>query len=298
MKFTFAQIEAFAAVAEAGTFHAAARRLNLTQPAVSQRIHELEEAIQLPLFIRGGGRIRLTNEGVALVDYSRRLLQAANELPGHLRSRDPLHGVLRLGVPTSFARACVTELLRRLDEQHPALKIDVRVNDSGTLTQMLDDQDLDVALLVEPVAIKHVSQQSVGSCKLAWFASKDLALPRIVRPADLAELHVVSTPQPSRLLATVLDWFATAGITPRRLSTCNSLTLAVQTISSGLTIGVLPPQMMQDEVKHGRVRQLKASPTLPPHIVAICHQTDSLGPGLDAVVAMMRSLIVEYRVFE
>ncbi len=69
MKFTFAQIEAFAAVAEAGTFHAAARRLNLTQPAVSQRIHELEEAIQLPLFIRGGGRIRLTNEGVALVDY-------------------------------------------------------------------------------------------------------------------------------------------------------------------------------------------------------------------------------------
>src|SRR5262245_43778554 len=119
MRFTLAQIEAFAGIVRSGSFHAAARQLHLTQPTVSQRIRELENAIGSPLFVRQKPRIGLTPEGHALMEFARRLLGTAGELAEHFRTRNPLKGVLRLGVPATFAHTCMTDFLRRLEQRYP-----------------------------------------------------------------------------------------------------------------------------------------------------------------------------------
>jgi DNA-binding transcriptional LysR family regulator len=298
MKFTLAQIEAFARIVENGSFHGAARQLNRTQPTVSQRVRELETAIGAPLFLRHGPRIQLTAEGHALIEYSRRLLGTANDISAHFGSHNPLKGVLRLGVPTAFALVCMTELLHRLDERYPELKTSMRVDDSGTMAQMLDEQELDVAILVEPVFGPHIRREPVGENGLAWMASTRLQLPGVASPADLAEMHIILPPPPSRLLATVMDWFSATGTTPNRVSTCNNFTVAIQTIASGLAIGVLPQRIMQDEIALGRVRPLTVAPLLPSNRVSICHQTGRLGPGLEQVVVLMRELMSKHRLFE
>src|SRR5262245_42972331 len=80
-------LETFSKAAELSSFTGAAKVLRLTQAAVSQRIHVLEEALQTPLFRRQGGRVQLTEAGQKLYEYAQRILdmhrQARRELTGH-----------------------------------------------------------------------------------------------------------------------------------------------------------------------------------------------------------------------
>jgi DNA-binding transcriptional LysR family regulator len=297
MRFTFAQLEAFASIVRTGSFHGAARQLHLAQPSVSQRIRDLETAVGAPLFLRQGPRIQLTAEGHALVDFARRLLGTAGELEAHFRTRNPLRGVLRLGVPATFAHACMTELMRRLEQRYPELKTSVRVNDSGTMLKMLEAQELDVAILVAPIMSPRIRQQPVGHTELAWICPPGPRARRALRPADLAPMHMLLTPPPARLLTTVMDWFAAAGVTPSRVSTCNDVNVTIQTIADGVAVGVLPLTVVQDAIARGRVRRLAVAPALPTHPVSICHQNAKLGAGLDEVISLMRDLIAENRLY-
>src|SRR5262245_50351366 len=72
-------LDTFAAAAELGGFTAAARHLDLSQPAVSQRVQQLEALLQTPLFRREGGRVTLTDAGRLLHGYARRILDLAAE---------------------------------------------------------------------------------------------------------------------------------------------------------------------------------------------------------------------------
>ena len=113
MNVTLGQLRAFERIVRLGSFHAAARELDLSQPSVSQRIRELEEvARHTPLFIRRGPRVSLTAEGHALIEYADRLLGTAGEMVERFRTRDPLKGMLRLGVNESFALICLPDLLQ------------------------------------------------------------------------------------------------------------------------------------------------------------------------------------------
>ena len=297
MRFTLAQLEAFAGIVRGGTFHAAARQLHLTQPTVSQRIRELEAAIGAPLFLRQRPRLKLTPEGHALLDFSRRLLGTAGELAAHFQTRNPLKGVLRLGVPATFAHACMTDLLLRLEQRYPDLKASVRVQDSGTMLKMLEDEELDVAILVAPIASPRLRHQLVGQTELTFFAAPGPRTRGALRAADLAPRHLMLTPPPSRLLTTVMDWFAAAGVTPARISTCNDIKVAVETVANGVAIGALPLSVVHDAITRGQVRRLTVAPALPAHPVAICHQRARLGPGLEEVVELMRDLIAEQRLY-
>lgn len=298
MRFTLAQLQAFASIVRSGTFHGAARELHLTQPTVSQRIRELESAVGAPLFVRLRPRIQLTTEGHVLVDFSRRLLGTADELAAHFRTRNPLAGVLRMGVPATFAHACMTELLARLEKRYPHLRTSVRVNDSPTMLKMLEDEELDVAILVAPIASSRIRQQEVGHTEFAWLASAAPRPRRALTAADLAQMHMMLTPPPSRLLTTVMDWFSAAGVTPNRVSTCNDIAVVVEAIAKGVAVGVLPLTVVQEAIALGRIRRLRVAPALPMHAVSICYQTAKLGPGLEEVVRLMRELAAEKRIYK
>jgi len=297
MRFTLAQIEAFARIVETGTFQGAARQLNLTQPTVSQRIRELEKAIGSKLFLRNGPRIQLTPEGTALIDHARRLLAVAGGMTQIFKSSGALRGVLRLGMTDTFALVCLDDMLRRLAERYPALKTSVRVNDSGTMSRMLEDEELDIAILVEASVGLRVREEPVGHNELAWMASPSVRLPRELRPRDLAGLHIMLPPPESRVYTTVNDWFAASGEVPSHVSTCNSAAVILQAITSGLAISVQATRLMAVAIRRGRVKKLRVTPELPAHKVSICYQTATLGSGIEAVVALQRELIAEHGLF-
>jgi DNA-binding transcriptional LysR family regulator len=298
MYVTLGQLRAFERIVRLGSFHAAALELKLSQPSVSQRIRELEATLQTPLFVRRGPRVSLTAEGHALVEYADRMLATAGELVERFRTRDPLKGTLRLGVNETFAFICLPELLKRMEQQYPAIRTSVFVGDTGVVSARLNDQALDIAVVSEPTVAPHVSQEPLGVNAFGWFASASLRLPRgTFTPADLEQYQLLVPPPPARLHATVMKWFADAGVKPRRISTCNSIYATAETIAQGAAIGIVPVRIMQGAIDRRDVRRLKVNPPLPSHQVAICYQIREFGPGLRVLVEVIRELAAKNQLF-
>ena len=298
MAVTLGQLRAFERIVRLGSFHAAALELKLSQPSVSQRIRELEAALQTPLFVRRGPRVSLTAEGHALVEYADRMLATAGELVERFRTRDPLKGTLRLGVSETFAFICLPELLKRMEQQYPAIRTSAFVGDTGIVSARLNDQALDIAVVSEPTVAPHVSQEPLGTNVFGWFASTSITLPRrTLTPADLEQYQLLVPPPPARLHATVMKWFADAGGKPRRISTCNSIHATAETIAQGAAIGIVPVRIMHPAVEKRGVRLLKLNPPLPGHQVAICYQVREFGPGLKVLVDLIRELVAKYKLF-
>src|SRR5262245_58649325 len=104
MRVSLPQIETFYWIARLGSFHAASRRLNVTQPTVSVRIRELEQELGCRLFLRAQGRASLTPEGQAALLHAERMLTLAQEMKNETLPGGGLRGLLRLGVVETVAR--------------------------------------------------------------------------------------------------------------------------------------------------------------------------------------------------
>jgi DNA-binding transcriptional LysR family regulator len=295
---TLAQIRAFERVIRLGSFHAAGRDLGLTQPSVSQRIRELEDGLGVQLFTRHGPNISVTAEGKALIAYADRLLDTANEMIERFRSHDPLKGLLRLGLNETFGLICLADLLQRLEERYPALNTSVQVGDTSVVSRLINERQLDLAVISEPDVADQVLSEPIGVNEMGWFSSTAFDISSgVLTPQDLCPLHLIVTPPPARLYTTVMHWFRQASAVPQRLSMCNSLSVTKFVIMSGLAIGIVPVRVMQDNLARGEVRQLSVMPPPPGHRVSICYQIAELTPGLRNVIQLIRELVSQYKVF-
>jgi DNA-binding transcriptional LysR family regulator len=298
MNVTLDQLRAFERVVRLGSFHAAALDLHLTQPSISARVKELESALNVQLFVRQGPRIRLTAEGHALIEFADRTLGTASDLVERFRTRDPLKGVLRLGLNESFALISAADLIERIERHYPALRTSLFVGDTGTVSQMLNDQELDVAIVSEARVEEHVKQEYIGKNRFGWFAHAGFPMTReVLSPSDLVSLHLLVSPPTAKLHATVMKWFADAKVTPERVSTCNSLPVTVQAVVKGLGVALVPIRIIQAEVDAHRVRLLPVVPDIPAHSVSICYQASEFGQGLKTLVDLIRELIAHHQLF-
>ena len=140
-------LRAFHEVAETGSFTRAARRLNRVQSAVSMQIKRLEEAVGRPLFERGGRRVALTDEGVMLLGYARRMLSLNREALTSLRE-PAMAGVVRLGA-SDVASYLLPEFLPRFAAAYPGLELEIHCDRSWNLLDALDDGTLDLVLATQ-----------------------------------------------------------------------------------------------------------------------------------------------------
>ncbi len=141
----------FMAVAENGSFSAAAERLFLTQPAVSKRIAQLEQQLGTRLFDRVGRRIRLTEAGEALLPRARQVLldledmgRAISNLTGRVA------GTLRIGTSHHIGLHRLPPVLRRFSREYPEVRLDIQFIDSEEAWEGVLHGDLELGVVTLP----------------------------------------------------------------------------------------------------------------------------------------------------
>ena len=149
---TLRQLEYLVAVAEQGTFGAAAEAVHVSQPAMSAQIAELEQKLGVTLFERDRRGARVTPEGEAIVTAARRVLAEAWELV-RLASdrRGDLVGQLTLGVIPTMAPYLLPTVVREIRRRYPATELRLRELRTAELVAALLDGTLDLGLLAAPV---------------------------------------------------------------------------------------------------------------------------------------------------
>jgi DNA-binding transcriptional LysR family regulator len=134
-------------LAEEGNFSVAARRLHLSQPALSRSIRSLEDMFGTALFDRGGAGVTPTAIGRIVVERGRALLAGASDIEREVQLALGLEiGVLNVGAAPYPANISTGRACGLLLRDHPGLRVDVRVGDWSLLVQLVLDGRLDVAV--------------------------------------------------------------------------------------------------------------------------------------------------------
>lgn len=161
--FTLRQLRYFEALAETLHFGRAAQRLNISQPALSTQVAQLEQAFGQRLVERRTSGVALTREGEAVLGRARRILVECRDLEALSESdSEPLSGRLRLGIIASLAPYVLPPLLARLDHDFGSLEIGVRENVTASLLADLARGELDCVALALPVAEKGIETLPIG----------------------------------------------------------------------------------------------------------------------------------------
>lgn len=147
MKYSLKQIAVFDAVASLESVSAAARKLSMTQSAVSMSLGQLESLLGRPLFIRQGNRLTLSHWGNWLRPKARRLLQDAQQLELGLHDQHLISGRFKLCSSQTAAEHLLPELISKIDTHFPELRIELMVQNSDRVVEGLLNYEFDLGII-------------------------------------------------------------------------------------------------------------------------------------------------------
>ena len=187
----FAAIETFVAVVETGSVSAAARRLDVGQPAVSKSIAQLEERLGVRLLLRTSRGMTPTEAGDTYYAYARRAIDEAQEADLAARGATAsLSGRLGVSAAVTFASLHIIPHLKEFLQRHPELSVDVALDDRNV---DLIEEGIDVALRMGDLADSGMTARKIAECPRwvvgtpAYFSAK--GEPRT--PGELAQHEAI-----------------------------------------------------------------------------------------------------------
>jgi DNA-binding transcriptional LysR family regulator len=253
------KLRVFHAVAEAGSFTHAGDTLNLSQSAVSRQISALEEALQVPLFHRHARGLILTEQGESLNRTVREVFAKLAMTEALLtESKEKPVGRLKVTTTVGFGASWLAPRIQAFLESYPDV----------TMSLILDDADLDLAMREADVAIRmhppkqpDLVQRHLMAIEWHVCASPDYikkhGLPQRAEDLDNHRLVLFGDYRPP---VPDINWLAEIGRRPgnprRALLEVNSLAAMVMAVRSGVGIAALPDYMAAEEEAHGIVRVL------------------------------------------
>jgi DNA-binding transcriptional LysR family regulator len=252
------KLRVFHAVAEAGSFTHAGDTLNLSQSAVSRQISALEEALQVPLFHRHARGLILTEQGETLYRTVREVFAKLAMTEALLtESKEKPAGRLKVTTTVGFGASWLTPRLHDFLDAYPDV----------TVTLLLDDTDLDLAMREADVAIRmhppkqpDLVQRHLMTMEWVVSASPDYLKKHGVpqRPEDL-DAHRLILFGDYRPPVPDINWLAEIGRRPgnprRPILEVNSTHAMLLAVHSGLGVGALPDFMQAENA--GLVQLLK-----------------------------------------
>ncbi|MEJ6388338.1 LysR family transcriptional regulator [Gymnodinialimonas ulvae] len=252
---TFEQIRTFLWVARLGGFRKASERLHLSQPAVSTRIANLEDELQVSLFDRGPGRLILTKQGQQLLTYAEQILFVEEEIKHRVGSAAQVEGLFRIGASETIAQAWLPDFLQAFSNSYPSVNVDLTVDISGALRDGLVERRLDLALLMGPVSAFSVKNVALPRFDLHWYRAAGLD------PVDLARIPVISYASQTRPHRELTSALAQLVGPKMRVFTSASLSASLRMIAAGIAVGPYPKVLAAPFLAAGDVAEF--DPDLP-----------------------------------
>jgi len=146
------QLAYFESVSRHLHFTRAAEELNVAQPSVSQQIRKLEDELGTPLFHRMKRNVALTEAGTLFLRHTRAILQQLEEARVEVQELSGLRrGSLAVGAPPSVGTHLLPKALAAFSRKHPGISLTFREAGSRTLVKLLEDGELDLAVVIQPI---------------------------------------------------------------------------------------------------------------------------------------------------
>ena len=176
------RLTVFRAVAEQLSFHKAAERLFLNQPAVTLQIKALEDDLGIRLFDRAGGRVSRTPQGTLLLRYAQKLAAIASKAEQELAAaQGQLAGNLALGVSTTIAQYVLPRLIAAFLAENPRVQFSLHSGNTEEIVQLLLQDTISIGLIEGPSRELGVRIEPFMQDELVLITPPDFEFQRLTR---------------------------------------------------------------------------------------------------------------------
>lgn len=233
-------LRTFVAVADLNTFAAAAAAVCRTQSAVSQQMQRLEQLVGKELFARHGRNKLLTEQGIQLLGYARKILRFNDEACMSLMFSS-LQGILTIGASDETAETILPFLLNRIGSFYPKLTLEIKVLKHAEAVAMLASGSIDLALTTRQTA--EFDTLILRTSPTLWYCAADYVVPR----QETIPLILLEEPGPFReeIIAAL-----NAASAPWHLAHSASTLAGVKAaVKAGLGVTARPVEMMSPELR-------------------------------------------------
>src|ERR1700675_2378139 len=172
----FKAIETFMWVVAPGSFRSAAQKLNPPQPAISQRIAQLEREVGVRLLQRDRRMVLPTPSGRQLMVYAEKLIGLRSEMMAEVGDRSATRGVMRLGVAETIVHTWLPRLIKSVNTAYPNLSLEIEVDITPNLSARLLAQEIELAFVLGPLSISSVRNRPLCDYPIGFLASPALGL--------------------------------------------------------------------------------------------------------------------------
>lgn len=280
---TIRHLKIFTAVADEGGMSAAAKKLHISQPSVSQAIAELEKYYGMKLFERLSQKIYLTKEGELMLSFSRHILDSFEQMEEAL-DHAAKKTSLRIGCSVTVGTCLINDILDQAEQKMPDCEIRVVVANSTDIEQAVLCNELDLGIVEGILKSREITAIPVCRDELVVVCGKDheLAGQKKITLDQLNGQNYISRESGSVERNQIEKMFADYGL-QLNPTFCSTNTEAIKNVvMKGRGIAIFSKRLVEKECKEGTIVILPVEGLpITRNIQMILHKNKYISPGIE-----------------
>lgn len=290
---TIKQLRYVEALARHGHFGHAAAACNVTQPALSMQIKEMEQAFGLPLFDRMPRHVRLTGFGETVLTRAKDILRAVDELDDLARAASgSLVGRLRLGVIPTIAPYLLPRIIGALGQNYPQIDLHIRETLTPRLLEDLSAGRLDTAILALPVSEPTLTEIPLHDEDFVLVRPQEDADKPVPDGEALAQMRLLLLEEGHCFRDQALSFCNVRTNLPREGLDGSSLSTLVQMVGAGIGVTLIPDMAVAVETRSAAVSVARFPHTTPKRTIGmIWRKASPLSDQLEGMAEVVRLAI-------
>lgn len=262
------RLKIFYTVARMNSFTKAAQVLNLTQPAITFQIKNLEDEYNTRLFNRDANKISLTQPGKIFFRRAEKIISEYEKISSEIaKATGRLSGEIRIGVASLLGKYLLPKLIGQFKSEHPDVEIMMLVGNSAKLVQELKQHALDLAIVSEPLSAKRFIVKPFDEDELVVIVNPDhkWANRQHVEVKDLFEESIVDREVGSGTREIFYTFLYSNNTSIKDLNvvmTMGSSEAVKSAVESGVAYGIVSKIAVRREIEMGLLTQIKIKDTI------------------------------------
>lgn len=286
------QLKIFCAVAEQGSFTAAANTVHTVQSNVTMRVKELEAELSQQLFIRQKSGVVLTSAGQTFLGYARRILQLTDESRSALLDTGTPTGLLRLGSMETTAAIRLPQVLTKYREKYPQVQLSLLTGTTAELIKAVESHRIDGAFVGGFHQNPALAQEEVFQEELVLVSSHDF---------DSLAVLIEKMPQQTVLVfrtgcfyrSTLENWFYRVGLVPNQIMELGTLDGIMSCVAAGMGVTLLPKAIAESYAARQPIRHHQLPPEFAKVATVFIRRSDT--QATSALTAFIALTQAQYR---
>lgn len=254
---TIRHLQIFVTVADCGKMRAAADKLHISQPTVSQAVRELEDYYNVKLFERLSQRIYITETGRGLLPYARHIIDSFENMEGFLKD-SAIRSVIRVGGSVSVGTRLLPPIIKSLEKEAPDTDVRVTVDNTSVIEGMIQKSELDIAIVEGIVRNDELIKQDIYDDELVLVVGPGHCLfshPQL-RLEELTNHALISRESGSVERNQFEQFLLEHEIKMKNKWSCSNTETIKKAVLNGEGIAILSKMVIEREIALGEVRAL------------------------------------------